>query len=208
MKKIEKLEVSNPSDTAAGLKAVTATTRAVFGKMGVVRGTRGLLNLNQADGFDCQSCAWPDPESHRTFAEFCENGAKAMADEGTTKHIGAEFFSKYSVAELTRQTDFWLNDQGRLTEPLVLREGGTHYEPISWEAAIELVGGKLNSLASPDEAIFYTSGRTSNEAAFLYQLFVRVARTRATNRPASRSANRSGSARRRSALTILNRPIL
>lgn len=169
----ENLKISEPADTAAGLKAVAATTKAVFGKMGVVRGTRGMLKLNQADGFDCQSCAWPDPESHRSFAEFCENGAKAMADEGTTKRIGADFFAQYSVEELSRQTDFWWNDQGRLTEPLVLREGGKHYEAIAWDEAFELVAGKLNSLASPNEAVFYTSGRTSNEAAFLYQLFVR-----------------------------------
>ncbi len=141
--------------------------------MGVVRGMRAMLKINQAGGVDCQSCAWPDPESHRTIAEFCENGAKAMADEGATKRAGAEFFAGYSVEELSRQSDHWLNDQGRLTEPLVLREGGTHYEPISWDSAFELIAGKLNSLASPDEAIFYTSGRTSNEAAFLYQLFVR-----------------------------------
>jgi molybdopterin-dependent oxidoreductase alpha subunit len=167
------LKVTAPVDTAAGLKAITATTKAVFGKMGVVRGARGLLKLNQSDGFDCQSCAWPDPESHRTVAEFCENGAKAMADEATTKHIGADFFAKYSVNELTQETDFWLNDQGRLTEPLILREGSDHYESIAWSGAFELIAAKLNSLASPSEAVFYTSGRTSNEAAFLYQLFVR-----------------------------------
>jgi molybdopterin-dependent oxidoreductase alpha subunit len=169
----DKLKVSEPADTAAGLKAVTSTMSAVFGKMGVIRGTRGLLNLNQSGGFDCQSCAWPDPESHRTFAEFCENGAKALADEGTTKRIGAEFFAKYSLAELAAKEDFWLNDQGRLTEPVVIREGSDHFVPVSWDEAFEIIASELNSLASPDEAVFYTSGRTSNEAAFLYQLFVR-----------------------------------
>lgn len=167
------LKVSEPEETSAGLEAVSAATRVVVGKMGVIRGMRAMLKINQAGGIDCQSCAWPDPESHRTFAEFCENGAKAMADEGTTKRIGGEFFTSHSVDELSRQSGQWLNDQGRLTEPLVLNEGGTHYEPISWEAAFELIASNLNSLASPDEAIFYTSGRTSNEAAFLYQLFVR-----------------------------------
>lgn len=170
--KAEKLEISEPAKTAAGLKAVASTVKNVFGKMGVVRGTRGMLNLNQKGGIDCQSCAWPDPE-HRSINEFCENGAKALADEGTKKRIGAEFFSRYSVKELSQQSDLWLNEQGRITEPMVLCEGGDHYEPISWDDAVELVAGKLNSLASPDEAIFYTSGRTSNEAAFLYQLFVR-----------------------------------
>lgn len=171
--KKDELKVTKPLDTSAGLKAVISASSAVFGKMGLIRGTRGLLNLNQAGGIDCQSCAWPDPESHRTLAEFCENGAKALADEATTKRIGAEFFAKYSLAELAAQEDFWLNDQGRLTEPVVLLEGSDHYAPISWEEAFEIIATELNSLASPDEAVFYTSGRTPNEAAFLYQLFVR-----------------------------------
>ncbi len=167
------LRVTASSDTAAGLKAVTSTMSAVIGKMGVIRGTRGLLNLNQSGGIDCQSCAWPDPESHRTIAEFCENGAKALADEATTKRIGAEFFVKYSLSELAEKDDFWLNDQGRLTEPVVIREGSDHFVPVSWDEAFQIIAGELDSLASPDEAVFYTSGRTSNEAAFLYQLFVR-----------------------------------
>lgn len=169
----ENLIVSELADKAAGLKAVEVVTKHVVGKMGVVRGTRALLKINQAGGVDCQSCAWPDPESHRTFAEFCENGAKAMADEATKKRIGADFFAEYSIDELLHKPERWLNDQGRLTEPLVLRDGSRHYEPISWDAAFELIAGELNSLESPDEGIFYTSGRTSNEAAFLYQLFVR-----------------------------------
>lgn len=169
----ENLKVNAPMHTAAGIDSVVSTAKNVFGKMGVVRGTRAMLHLNQEGGIDCQSCAWPDPGDKRTFAEFCENGAKAMADEGTKKRIGPDFFAKYSVEELSRESDLWLNDQGRLTEPLVLREGSKHYEPISWEDAFRTIGKTLNSLASPDEAIFYTSGRTSNEAAFLYQLFVR-----------------------------------
>ena len=169
----EKLGASGPEETAAGLEAVKVATKHVVGKMGLVRGTRAMLKINQAGGIDCQSCAWPDPESHRTFAEFCENGAKAMADEATKKRIGAEFFAQHSIDELLQKPERWLNDQGRITEPLMLREGGKHYEPISWEAAFELIAAKLNALTSPDEAIFYTSGRTSNEAAFLYQLFVR-----------------------------------
>ena len=167
------LKVSKPLNKSAGLKAVASATSAVLSKMGVIRGTRGLLNLNQSGGIDCQSCAWPDPESHRTIAEFCENGAKALADEATTKRIGAEFFAKFSLAELSAKEDFWLNDQGRLTEPVVLREGSEHFVPISWDEAFNIIAGELNALASPDEAVFYTSGRTSNEAAFLYQLFVR-----------------------------------
>jgi molybdopterin-dependent oxidoreductase alpha subunit len=144
-----------------------------YGKMGVGRGTRTLLKLNQKGGIDCQSCAWADPDDHRTVAEFCESGAKALADEGMTARITGEFFRTYSVAELSQKTDHWLNAQGRLTHPMVLRKGATHYEEISWEDAFALIAEELNALDSPDEAVFYTSGRTSNEAAFLYQLFVR-----------------------------------
>ena len=167
------LKVKKPADTAAGLRAVESAARWTWKKMGFVRGTRALLNLNQMGGIDCQSCAWPDPDEHRTVAEFCESGARALSDEGTKARATPELFAKYSVADLSQQSDQWLNAQGRLTHPLVLRKGATHYEPIEWQDAFELIAGTLNSLASPDEAIFYTSGRTSNEAAFLYQLFVR-----------------------------------
>lgn len=167
------LHATKPLDTAAGLRSITKAMGNTFGKMGVVRGTRGLLSLNQMGGIDCQSCAWPDPEEKRTIAEFCESGSKALADEGAKKRITPDFFARYSVEELSEKDDFWLNDQGRLTEPVVLRKGSTHYEPVSWNGAFQLIAGELNSLDSPDEAVFYTSGRTSNEAAFLYQLFVR-----------------------------------
>lgn len=168
----EEIRVSEPAEKAAGLPSIVSTLRHGFRKMGVLRTLRTLTTMNQKGGFDCQSCAWTDPDE-RTFAEFCENGAKAMASEGTKKRIAADFFKKYSVAELSQKSDFWHNEQGRLTEPMVLRRGKTHYEPISWEGAFRLIADELNSLASPDEAVFYTSGRTSNEAAFLYQLFVR-----------------------------------
>ena len=168
-----KLHVTKPPEIAAGTTAITESMKHAFGKMGVVRGTRGLLNLNQKGGIDCQSCAWPDPDGKRTVAEFCESGAKAMADEGTNKHITTEFFDRYPVDELREKDDFWLNSQGRLTVPVVLEKGASHYRPIGWDDAFDLIANELNSLSSPDEAIFYTSGRTSNEAAFLYQLFVR-----------------------------------
>ena len=167
------LHVTKPRETAAGLTAIKQTMTNAFGKMGVIRGTRGLLKLNQKGGIDCQSCAWPDPDQDRTIAEFCESGARALADEGTKKKITAEFFAKHSIAELAEKDEYWLNSQGRLTEPVIKRKGSTHYEPITWENAFQIIAHELNSLASPDEAIFYTSGRTSNEAAFLYQLFVR-----------------------------------
>ncbi len=170
---IEAIRVTEPLETAAGLDAIVSTTKNAVQKMGPLRATRALLSINQIGGVDCQSCAWPDPDERRTAAEFCENGAKAMADEGTKLKIGADFFAEYSVVRLSEFDDQWLNAQGRLTEPLVFERGETNYRPISWEAAFEMIAAELNSLDSPDEAVFYTSGRTSNEAAFLYQLFAR-----------------------------------
>jgi molybdopterin-dependent oxidoreductase alpha subunit len=167
------IRFGHASKAAAGLPAVEKTVSFSVGEMGLVRGIGTLLRLNQKDGFDCQSCAWPNPDGDRSFAEFCENGAKAVADEGTTRRIGPDFFRTHSVGELSRQSDHWLGQQGRLTMPMVLRPGATHYEALSWEDAFALVARELRALASPDGATFYTSGRTSNEAAFLYQLFVR-----------------------------------
>lgn len=149
------------------------TARFAVREMGVARGFKTLLNVNKKTGFDCQSCAWPSPDDHRQVAEFCENGAKAIADEATTKRVSREFFGQYSLDDLRGQSDFWLGQQGRLTEPMVKRAGATHYEPISWDDAFQLIGSELNALPTPNAAAFYTSGRTSNEAAFLYQLFVR-----------------------------------
>jgi molybdopterin-dependent oxidoreductase alpha subunit len=144
-------------------------------KMGVSRTARTLLKLNQADGFDCMSCAWPDPDpENRHTAEFCENGAKAVADEATRTRADPDFFARHSIADLEAHDDYWLNEQGRITHPMVKRPGGTHYEPISWDEALRLMASQLNALDSPDEAVFYTSGRASNEAAFLYQLFIRA----------------------------------
>lgn len=158
---------------AAGMPAIVQTMRFTMREMGAIRGIKELLLLNQKKGFDCQSCAWPSPDAERNVAEFCENGVKALADEATTRRITRDFFAQHSVADLAAQTDHWLGHQGRLTEPMVLRAGATHYEPITWEAAFALIAKELHALASPNEASFYTSGRTSNEAAFLYQLFVR-----------------------------------
>jgi molybdopterin-dependent oxidoreductase alpha subunit len=166
-------ETSAPPETAAGIPAIVSTTRVAM-RMGAVRGTRTLLKLNQADGFDCPGCAWPEPRDERSVAEFCENGAKHVADEATLARATRELFAKYSVTELATQSDVWINQQGRLTEPLVLREGATHYEPISWADAFALIAEEIQAQSSPDEAVFYTSGRTSNEAAFLFQLFARA----------------------------------
>jgi molybdopterin-dependent oxidoreductase alpha subunit len=170
---LEELSVKPPGKVAGGVAAVTSALKHAWGEMGVIRGTRTLLELNQKGGFDCPGCAWPDPDGERSHAEFCENGAKHVADEATTKRVTPEFFEQWSVADLSLKSDYWLGKQGRITHPMLLREGATHYEAVAWEAAFKLIAAEINALSSPDEAVFYTSGRTSNEAAFLYQLFVR-----------------------------------
>jgi molybdopterin-dependent oxidoreductase alpha subunit len=166
-------EVKPISKAAGGLTAALVAAKFAFAEMGVVRGTRTLLQLNQKQGIDCPGCAWPEPDGERSHFEFCEEGAKHVADEATRKRVTPDFFATWGVKELAEQSDLWLNQQGRITHPMVLRDGAQRYEPIQWPEAFALIAQELNSLASPDEAIFYTSGRTSNEAAFLYQLFVR-----------------------------------
>jgi len=158
---------------AGGIPAIIEALTVTTSEAGLIKGLRTLLQINQQSGIDCPGCAWPEPDKERSHFEFCENGAKHVADETTTKRITPEFFAKWSVADLASQSDEWLGAQGRITNPMFLRRGATHYEPISWDAAFEMIAGELNSLNYPDQAIFYTSGRTSNEAAFLYQLFVR-----------------------------------
>lgn len=169
----ETKESSKDSMSAGGLPAIVATLKTLSAETGLIRGARTLLKVNQPQGVDCPGCAWPEPDQHRSHFEFCENGAKHIADEATTKRVTPEFFQQWSVADLALQSDQWLGAQGRITHPMVLSRGATHYEPIGWDEAFELIAGELNSLNYPDQAIFYTSGRTSNEAAFLYQLFVR-----------------------------------
>ena len=159
--------------TAAGLPAIASSFRAALPKMGLRKTMRTFLTVNQKTGFDCQSCAWPSPDGQRHRFEFCENGAKAMADEGMNRTIGAKFFAEWAIDALAAQSDLWLNAQGRLAEPMLRREGCAFYEPISWDEAFDLIGGELRQLESPNGAAFYTSGRASNEAAFLYQLFAR-----------------------------------
>ena len=162
-------------DTAGGPTAVAVSMRRSLEHMGPVRTARTLLDLNQADGFDCMSCAWPDPDpGERATAEFCENGAKAVAEEATKARATPEFFARHSVAELDAHSEWWLGQQGRITHPMVRRPDATHYEPIEWDEAFRLIASELDGLESPDDATFYTSGRASNEAAFAYQLFVRA----------------------------------
>ena len=170
------IKIGRPKVSAAGVPAVVHALQHVRTQLGVGRaatkGARTLLRVNQPDGFDCPGCAWPDPADTSPF-EFCENGAKALAEEATERRIGREFFAAHSLTELDTASDFWLGQQGRLTEPMVRRPGRDHYEPIAWNAAFDLIAERLNTLADPDRAVFYTSGRTSNEAAFLYQLLAR-----------------------------------
>jgi molybdopterin-dependent oxidoreductase alpha subunit len=160
--------------TAAGIPAVLSGLRQVLAEAGLLRGWKALKKLNQKDGFDCPSCAWPDPDDERsTNTEYCENGAKAVAEEATAKKLEAGFFTKHSVKELAALSDYEIGRKGRIAQPMYLPKGGMHYQSISWDEAFQKIAVTLNGLDSPDEAIFYTSGRTSNEAAFLYQLFVR-----------------------------------
>jgi len=167
------VRVGGEAHAAAGATAVAVAMKRAVEQMGPLRTARTLLRLNQTDGFDCQGCAWPDPE-HRHTAEFCENGAKAVTEEATLRRVTPAFFAEHSLADLEERTEYWLGQQGRITEPMVRRAGGTHYEPISWDDANALMATSLQGLDSPDEAIFYTSGKTSNEAAFVYQLFARA----------------------------------
>ncbi|ADG98329.1 oxidoreductase alpha (molybdopterin) subunit [Segniliparus rotundus DSM 44985] len=167
------LAVTAPEDHAAGVKAVMVSMVRALPQMKPARTAKAFARLNQDHGFDCPSCAWPDPQGRRRVAEFCENGAKAVSDEATKAKAGPDFFARHSLADLDGRTNYWLGQQGRLTHPMVARPGATHYEPISWDEAYRLIADELTALHSPNEAVFYTSGRTSNEAAFCYQLFAR-----------------------------------
>ncbi|MEO5646903.1 MAG: FdhF/YdeP family oxidoreductase [Chitinophagaceae bacterium] len=172
--KLTGLKQGKIKKVAAGLPAVFSSAKMIMAEAGISRGFTALANLNKKDGFDCPSCAWPDPDDERSvLGEYCENGARAVAEEATSKKLTAAFFAKNSIANLAALPDFQISRKGRLAEPMFLPKKGTHYIPISWEDAFKKIALSLNSLASPNEAIFYTSGRTSNEAAFLYQLFVR-----------------------------------
>nr|WP_235434779.1 FdhF/YdeP family oxidoreductase [Mycobacterium heckeshornense] len=167
------LATTGPEREAAGLKAVLVSMQRGLASMGPLRTAVSLLRLNQRNGFDCPGCAWPEEPGGRKIAEFCENGAKAVAEEATKRVVTPEFFARHSIADLASRPEYWLSQQGRLTHPMVLRPGDDHYRPISWAAAYRLIADDLRGLDDPNQAVFYTSGRTSNEAAFLYQLMVR-----------------------------------
>lgn len=171
----ERLTVTPPKTWATGVPAVTHALEYSLAETSVRRTGLTLLTMNQVGGIDCPGCAWADPApGHRHVNEYCENGAKHINDEATSRRVTADFFRMHTVSGLGRRSDLWLNQQGRLTEPMVKRPGADHYEPISWHDALGLLADELRSLDSPDEAVFYTSGRVSNEAAFLLQLFARA----------------------------------
>jgi molybdopterin-dependent oxidoreductase alpha subunit len=157
---------------AGGWGALHATARALREQSVEIRGTRALLSMNQPDGFDCPGCAWPDPR-HTSSFDFCENGAKAVTWELTKHRVTREFFAAHTVRDLEQESDYWLEQQGRLTEPMRYDPATDHYVPVTWDDAFALVSRELNALDDPNEAEFYTSGRTSNEGAFMYQLFAR-----------------------------------
>lgn len=168
------LKVGPPKVVAGGLPAIKSTLNHIRKETGTFKGLKVLSKMNQHQGFDCPGCAWPDPDDERSsLGEYCENGAKAIAEEVSSKLLKPDFFSSHSVSDLAELSDYEIGKKGRLTQPLYLPAGASHYEEITWDAAFKLIAKNLNALSSPDEAIFYTSGRTSNEAAFLYQLFVR-----------------------------------
>ncbi|MFB7507855.1 FdhF/YdeP family oxidoreductase [Streptomyces broussonetiae] len=169
------LTVTRPRTWAAGVPAVVHALEYSLEQTSLAKTGVDLLTMNQVGGIDCPGCAWADPTpGHRHRNEYCENGAKHINDEATTRRVTAEFFRRHRVSELGRRSDMWLNHQGRLTEPMVKRPDCDHYEPISWNEALGLLATELTSLDSPDEAVFYTSGRVSNEAAFVLQLFARA----------------------------------
>ena len=170
----DEVHVIKPKTSAVGIPAIRYAVQYAVSEMGVSRATTTLRVLNQTDGFDCPSCAWPDPKAgERSFAEFCENGAKATAWEATRDRVGREFFATHSVSELLEEDAHALEHHGRLSEPMYLAPGADHYTPISWSAAFTMVADRLRGLSSPNRAAFYTSGRASNEAAFIYQLLAR-----------------------------------
>lgn len=172
--KLTGIELTKMPISAAGIKAIKSTFKHITNEVGLVKGIGLLSKMNQKEGFDCPGCAWPDPDAKRAFlAEYCENGAKAIAEEATKNRVSPLFFATHSVTELAKLSDYEIGKKGRITHPVLLKPGSSHYEKVSWQDAFDLIGRELNALNSPNEAIFYTSGRTSNEAAFLYQLFVR-----------------------------------
>ncbi|GAB09580.1 putative oxidoreductase [Gordonia araii NBRC 100433] len=167
------IEVGEPKTYAAGIGGVFHSMEPAIKQMGLTRTVRLMSKINHKDGFDCMSCAWPDPE-HRKLAEFCENGGKAVTWEATPLKVERAFWRENPISSLRDKSEYWLGQQGRLIEPVYKAKDSDHYEPVSWDTAFAIVADRLRGLDDPNEAAFYTSGRASNEAAFVYQLFARA----------------------------------
>jgi len=173
--KLTGIKLTKPSSYAAGAEGIKVALEHAISQMGPVRAFQTLAKLNQKGGIDCPGCAWPDPDDKRSvLGEYCENGAKAIAEEATLKRVTPEFFKTHSVEVISHWSDYEIGKAGRLTHPMVLKADSKHYEKISWHDAFELIGQQLNNLSDPNEAIFYTSGRSSNEAAFLWGALICV----------------------------------
>jgi molybdopterin-dependent oxidoreductase alpha subunit len=171
------LRHEQPRTFAGGMDAVLTSLSHLYREAGIGRSRKLIAGFNQKGGFECPGCAWPNPSGHRSKFEFCENGAKSVSAEATTRRIQRDFFEKWSVGDMLQAPGYWLEQQGRLTEPMYLAPGKTHYSPVSWEEAARIVGAELNAMYHPDEAVFYASGKTANETAFLFQLFARAVGT-------------------------------
>lgn len=170
----EDLKLTKRKKRAAGIPAVLVSLEHLQKETGVYKGIKRLNKMNQKGGWDCAGCAWPDPDDHRSaLGEYCENGAKALAEEATEARVDPAFFSQYSVEEMSRWSDFKIGKSGRITQPMYLSADSSHYQVISWDEAFQKMANQLHSLDSPNEAVFYTSGRTSNEAAFMYQVMAK-----------------------------------
>jgi molybdopterin-dependent oxidoreductase alpha subunit len=168
------LVIKEPASYAAGIPGIKAALQHANKEMGIFKALKTLSRMNQKDGFDCPGCAWPDPEEPSKLGEYCENGAKALAEEATDHRVDPDFFKKHDVEALSQWSDYEIGKAGRITQPFIMKPGSKHYQPIGWKEAFERIAFQLHRLDSPDEAIFYTSGRSSNEAAFLYGLFTRA----------------------------------
>lgn len=167
------LKVGEPKHSAAGLKAVMVSMERGFSEAGPSRTLRSMLRINQRGGFDCPGCAWPESiTGKRKPAEFCENGAKAVAEEASARTVTPQWWQEHPIEVLREKTEYWLGSQGRITAPMIIRPGDTHYKPISWAEAFATIGEHVNA-STPDKCVFYTSGRTANETAFMYQLLAR-----------------------------------
>lgn len=171
--KKETPKVSPPAISAAGIGGIKAAIHHLNKELGLPSALSTLAKMNQQGGFDCPGCAWPDPDERSSLGEYCENGAKALAEEATERRVDVAFFAKHSVEDISLWDDYEIGKSGRITQPFVLVPDSMHYQPIAWDTAFDLIGSQLKNLNNPDEAIFYTSGRSSNEAAFLYGLLAR-----------------------------------